>query len=82
MLEDEISGEEMVYAILKVKCPEKLYELGQTQSDVLIEYFVKYSKLKISVHLTENDMKWDLFEGSEDPDGIVIQYNNHFDCAI
>lgn len=82
MLEDDVSGEEMVYAILKVKCPEHLYELGQTQSDVLIEHFAKYSKLKISVHFTENDMKWDLFEGTDEPDGVIVQYNNHFDCAI
>jgi hypothetical protein len=82
MLEDDISGEEMVYAIIKVKCPEKLYNLGETQSDVLIEHFAKYSKLKLSVHFKDGDMKWDLFEGTDNPDGIIIQYNNHFDCAI
>jgi len=82
IIEDEINGEEMVYAILKVNHPDKVYSLGEPQSDILIEHFAKYVNIKISVHFIETDMKWDLFEGDEKCEGIIVQYNNHFDCAV
>lgn len=81
-LNREVSPEEMVYSILKIKSPEVIATLGETQIDTLLEDFVKYTKLKLSVFLSENGMKWDLFDGNIVPDGIIIQHSNHYECAI
>ena len=78
----DVTPEEMVYSILKVKIPQLVAPLGDTQIDTLIEHFTKYTELKISVVLAENGMKWDLFDGNACPDGIIIQHDNHYDCAI
>jgi len=81
-LNRDVSKEEMVYAIMKVKHPEVVAKLGENQIDTIVEKFAKYSNIKISMILAENGMKWDLFTGDDKPDGIVIQHPNHFDCAV
>lgn len=81
-LEREITPEEMVYSIVKVKYSSVVAPLGQQQIDTIIEKFVDYTGFKLSVVLAENGMKWDLFTGSDEPDAIVIQYPNHYECAI
>jgi hypothetical protein len=81
-LSREISPEEMVYSILKIKSPDVIATLGETQIDTLLENFVKYTNIKLSVVLAGTEMKWDLYEGSSPPDGVIVQYPNHYDCAI
>jgi hypothetical protein len=81
-LSREVSPEEMVYSILKIKSPDIISGLGETQIDTLIEKFSKYTNLKISVILADTGMKWDLYDGTSAPDGVIIQYPNHYDCAV
>ena len=79
-LERDITPEEMVYYILKVKDSDHLAPVGETQIDTLIETFVKYTNIKVSVLLGE--MKFDLFKEQEECEAIIVQYPNHFECAI
>jgi hypothetical protein len=81
-LKREVSAEEMVFSILKVKEGSLVENLGEQQIDTLIEKFCNYTRLKISVVLAENGMKWDLFKDTVEPDGVIVQYNNHFECAL
>jgi len=81
-LNRDTTPEEMVYSLMKVKHPEIVVNLGETQIDTILEKFSAYSGLKISVILAENGMKWDLFKGNEKPDGIIVQYPNHYECAV
>lgn len=81
-LERPVTPEEMVYSIVKVKHPDVVAGLGQQQIDTIIEKFVDYTKFKLSVVLAENGMKWDLFPSTSSPDAIIVQYPNHYECAI
>jgi hypothetical protein len=76
---------ETVYNLLKNRVPHLLEEDDDEQSDILIEEFVKLTKIKIRVvYMIENESlsNWDLFDGNEDPDALIFQYPNHFECAI
>jgi len=81
-LHREVLPEEMVFSILKVKHSELVLNLGEQQIDTLIEKFSNYTGLKVSIIFAENGMKWDLYKEETKPDGIIVQYLNHFECAI
>jgi hypothetical protein len=80
--EREVSGEEMVFSILKVKYSDLVVKPGEEQIDTLIEKFSKYSKIKITMLLHGTDIKFDLFEEKTEPEGLIIQYQNHFEACL
>lgn len=81
-LNREVTPEEMVFSILKVKHNNLVVNIGELQIDTLIEKFSQYTNIKITMFLPENGMKFDLFKEESKPDAIIIQYPNHFECAI
>jgi hypothetical protein len=72
----------MLLSILVLKtCTISTKKLDK-RIDTLIEKFSNYTGLKVSIIFAENGMKWDLYKEETKPDGIIVQYLNHFECAI
>jgi hypothetical protein len=81
-LQRSVSPEEIVFSVLKVKNTDLVETLGEQQIDTLIEKFIDYTNIKISIVFNSTGDKWDLFKDNSLPEAVIIQYNNHFECAL
>lgn len=75
-----------IIQLFRKEYPEHLIDIDNKQSDILLDFFSKWSNIKIRlIYMIQNNESinhWDLYDGNDEPDALVFQYPNHFECAI